>query len=77
MTPLHDFGNFCREMFLRIPLPIVRWVFLALLFAIWIWVLLLPRSETTPPDREGRSGENLKLWASAAILLQVLIYSFL
>lgn len=77
MTPLHDFGNFCREMFLKIPLPFVRWVFLAILIAIWIWVLLLPRSETTPPDRKSRWDENLKLWASAAILMQVLIYAFL
>lgn len=77
MTPLHDFGNFCRDLFLEVPLAAVRCVFVGLLLALWIWVLLLPRSETTPPGRESRWDENLKLWASAAILVQVLIYSFL
>ena len=75
MTPLHAFGNFFRDLFSKVPLGAVRVVFVLLLVALLVWVLRLPRSETTPPDRESRWDENLKLWASVALVIQVLIYS--
>lgn len=76
MTPLHALGNLCRELLQKIPLEAVRWLFVLLLVALWIWVLRLPRSETAPPGRESRWDENLKLWASVALVIQILIYSF-
>jgi hypothetical protein len=75
MTPLHAIGNFLRDLLLKVPLEAVRVVFVLLLFALWIWVLRLPRAETTPPGRESRWDENLKLWASVALVIQILIYS--
>jgi hypothetical protein len=75
MTPLHAIGNFFRDQLQTVPLPAVRGLFLLLLFAILLWVLRLPRSETTPPNRESRWDENLKLWASVALVIQILIYS--
>jgi hypothetical protein len=75
MTLLHAIGNFFRDQLQTVPLPAVRGLFLLLLFAILLWVLRLPRSETTPPNRESRWDENLKLWASVALVIQILIYS--
>lgn len=76
MTILHTIGNFFRELFMKIPLEVVRGLFVLLPLALLIWVLLLPRSETTPPGRESRWDENLKLWAGVALVIQILIYSF-
>ena len=75
MTILHTIGNFFRELFLKIPLEAVRVLFVLLPLTLLIWVLLLPRSETTPPGRESRWDENLKLWAGVALVIQILIYS--
>lgn len=77
MTIFHDIGNFFRSRLMEIPLELVRAVFLLMLLALLIWVLRLPRSETTPPNRKSRWDENLKLWASVALVIQILIYSFL
>ncbi len=76
MTILHAIGNSIRELFLKIPLEAVRGLFVLLPLALLVWVLLLPRSETTPPGRESRWDENLKLWAGLALVIQILIYSF-
>lgn len=77
MTPLHAIGNFFHELLLKIPLELVRGVFVVLLLALLVWVWTLPRSQTTPEGRESRWDENLKLWASVALVIQVLIYSLI
>lgn len=77
MTLLHQLGSMLRELMLLVPLPAVRVLFLALPIALLVWVLLLPREETTPAGRPSRPGENLKLWAALALLVQVVIYSVL
>jgi hypothetical protein len=74
-TILHTFGDLVRELMLQVPLPVVRAVFLAVPVVLLIWVLRLPRAETTPEAPTGRFGENLKLGVAVALLLQVLIYS--
>lgn len=77
MTIFHTIGDFFREALMSIPLGVVRVAFLVLLLGLWIWVLRLPRSETVPPNRKSRWDENLKVWASVALIIQILIYSFL
>jgi len=77
MTPLHTIGNFVRNLLLAVPLPAVRVLFLAVPIVLWIWVLRLPREQTNPPDSHGRWRENLKVGASLALLLQILIYLLL
>lgn len=81
-TPLHTIGDALRHALLAIPLPVVRVLFLALLAGVLIWVLTLPRSETTEPgsdapNGERRSGANLKVGATLALVLQLAIYSLL
>ncbi|HIE95588.1 MAG TPA: hypothetical protein EYG03_28685 [Planctomycetes bacterium] len=77
MTPLHRFGEFLRQSLQAIPLPAIRVLFLASLVALLIWVLRLPRSATCPPGGAKRWDENLKLGASVALLIQILIYACL
>lgn len=74
MTPLHLIGRLLRGALLRVPLPLVHGLFLAVPVLLLIWVLRLPRSETAPAESTGRWGENLKLGASVALILQILIY---
>lgn len=76
MTPLHHFGEFVRQALLAVPLPAVRAAVLALLAALLIWTLLLPRDATTPSAQSVRLTENLKLWAAVALLIQIAIYAF-
>ncbi len=75
MTPLHYIGDFFRAATVAIPLGVVRLIFVALLVALLIWVLRLPRAETTPPGGSDKPTENLKLWAGLAVGAQILIYS--
>ncbi len=77
MTPLHTIGESIREALLLIPLPAVRVLFIAIQIALLIWVLRLPRSETTPPDDGGGWASNLKIWGSLALLMQVVVYAVL
>ncbi len=77
MTPLHHFGEFLRDSLQAIPLISVRVLFVASLVALLIWVLRLPRSATTPPGGARRWDENLKIGASIALMIQILIYSLL
>ena len=77
MTPLHVFGEWLRNLLLQIPLPAVRVLFVLVLLSLIVWVLTLPRSETTSPDRPYRFTANLKLWAVLALMIQVAIYVFL
>lgn len=77
MTFLHQIGNFLREKTDMIPLSLVRAVFVAIPVIILIWVLLLPKSETTPQeDRPIRWDENLKIGASIALVFQIMVYYF-
>jgi len=81
MTPLHLIGQFVRERMGAIPLTVVRGLFIALPVVILIWVLSLPREETTPPENtpesNGRRGwtSNLKFGAALALILQIIIYA--
>ena len=75
MTPLHTIGNFLRETMLAIPLFAVRALFIASLAIVLIWVLRLPREETTRPGETPRWWENLKVWAALALLIQIAVYS--
>lgn len=75
MTPLHHLGEYLRQALEAIPLPFARMLFLALLGGVLLWVLLLPRSETS--GSSPRFAENLKLWATLALLIQLAIYWFI
>ena len=77
MSPLHYFGEALRELLLTIPLSAVRGLFVLTLVAMFIWVLLLPRSMTTPLGGANRWDENLKIGAGAALLIQIVIYLML
>ena len=77
MTPLHYFGDYLRELLLLIPLSGARVLFVGSLIALWIWILLLPKKETQPEAGARRWDENLKLGASLALGVQVIIYLLL
>ena len=77
MTPLHQFGEAIRQALLNVPLGVARGLFILLFAVLLIWVLTLPRSQTTPPDRTPRFTENLKVWAAVSLIIQLLIYSLL
>ena len=74
MTPLHVFGLWIRNTLLEIPLPAVRALFVATLAVVLIWVLLLPRTATTPHNGTGRWDENLKFVAALALGIQIFVY---
>lgn len=76
MTPLHHIGNAVRELMLQIPLEAVRAVFVGLPLAVLVWVLMLPKEETQPPESP-RWDANLKVWAAVALAFQIAIYSWL
>lgn len=75
-TPLHALGDFLRDLLSQVPLPAVRLLFVLIPLALLVWVLSLPRSETTRTGAETRWDENLKLWAGLALAIQVAIYAF-
>ena len=75
MTPLHQFGEFLRELLLRVPLGGARLLFLATFIALLVWVLTLSPRETTDPAAGGT--RNLKPWAVLALLVQLGIYALL
>ncbi|WP_417850180.1 hypothetical protein [Thalassoglobus sp.] len=77
MSPLHYIGQTVREALQTIPMWGVRLLFVGTLVALLIWVLRLPESETTPEGGAKRWDENLKLGASLALILQIIVYSFL
>ncbi|MHC4445219.1 MAG: hypothetical protein ACYTF1_06965 [Planctomycetota bacterium] len=77
MTYIHHIGDWLRELLMQVPLPAVRVLFLLVFVALILWVLTLPRNETTDPARKYRPIENLKVWAVLALLIQVVIYSIL
>ncbi|MBL8817560.1 MAG: hypothetical protein JNL58_16160 [Planctomyces sp.] len=75
MTPLHQFGTMIRELLMQVPLSTVRALFLATLVGILVWVLMLPSDRTSPEGGVRRWDENLKIGASAALILQILAYA--
>lgn len=75
MTPLHQFGNQVRELLMLIPMSAVRALFLGTLIAILIWVWLLPKREVTPEGGARRWDEDLRIGATAALVLQILAYA--
>ena len=77
MSPLHHIGEFLRNLLLHIPLGVVRAMFLLLLAALLTWVLFLPREQVTSSDASLPKATNLKIWAAAALIIQLLIYTFL
>ncbi len=77
MTVLHEIGGFVRELFLAIPLSVVRVLFVAVPVLLLLWVIRLPRERTISPDGEGLWSENLKYGAAAALLVQIVIYGIL
>ena len=77
MTVLHTMGGALRDLLSQVPMPGVRALFVALPIGLLIWVLRLPPEATTPPEGTGRWDENLKLWASIALLIQIAIYTLI
>lgn len=74
MTFVHQFGEALRQYLQLVPLSAVRLLFVASLTGLLIWVIRLPRSATIPEGGVQRWDENLKIGASLALLIQILIY---
>lgn len=74
-TPLHDFGGLVREALLHVPLWGARALFIALPALVLLWVLRLPREETTDPAAADGRGSNLKWGAAVALCVQIAIYA--
>lgn len=72
MTPLHTIGQSVRDALQAVPLGVVRGCILVALAALLVWVLRLPRSETKPDD----SAVDLRWGAAAAVVIQLVIYTF-
>jgi hypothetical protein len=75
MTILHSIGQFVRDALQAIPLGVVRGGIVLALALLLIWVLRLPRSETTAPE-PGRAAIDLRWAAAFALLIQIAIYAF-
>jgi len=73
MTPLHAVGSFLRELLLGVPLPAARVLFLMLLSVALVWVVLRGPDPGENPERV----KTLKIWAAAALVIQILIYTLL
>jgi hypothetical protein len=74
MTPLHELGDALRSWLSAIPLSAARMLFVATLFVLLIWVWRLPKHVTAPPGGARRWDENLKIGATAALVIQIVIY---
>ena len=77
MTPLHWLGDWIRSVLVAIPLPLVRLLFVGTLVALLIWVWRLPKEIVSPPGGARRWDENLKLGATLALVIQILVYALL
>lgn len=75
MTVLHWIGDSIRSQLLLVPLGVARWLFIGLFLALMAWVVQLPSSQTTPPDRRSAWYEDLKIWAWLTLMFQIVIYS--
>ena len=76
MTPLHYLGEFLRDLLGAIPLAFVRLLFLAVPVVVLIWVLRLPRRETSPAESRNPLA-NLKVGAALALVIQIMIYALI
>lgn len=70
MTPLHAIGAFVRELFLLVPMGVVRALFLAVPVLLLVWVL----RRKSDPDEPAALSRQLRIWASVALLVQIAIY---
>lgn len=77
MSPLHVMGEWLRQRLLEVPLGAARALFLLVPIALLIWVLTLPRAEVARVGTAPKPGENLRLWAALALLIQIAIYALL
>lgn len=75
MTPLHTIGRAVRDALQAIPLAGVRAGIVLLLIALLIWVLRLPRAETTAAAGDEGRTIDLRWGAAAALLIQIAIYA--
>lgn len=74
MTILHHIGDAIRSGLSLIPLSVVRGLFLLTLVVILVWVVSLPRSAGQEKPESSWTAD-LRIWAAAALLLQIAIYS--
>ncbi|MBN1421902.1 MAG: hypothetical protein JXP34_24230 [Planctomycetes bacterium] len=65
-----------RDAAASIPIPVAKGLFAGLYVIIAIWIVTIPRSEVRDPDRP-RILNDLRLWAVAAIGVQIAIYLLL
>ncbi|MCA9038482.1 MAG: hypothetical protein KDA91_25325 [Planctomycetaceae bacterium] len=77
MTPVHQLGEWLRQLLQAVPLPAVRALFVGSLIILLVWVLRLPTSEVSPPGGAKRWDENLKFGACLALAIQIVIYAIL
>jgi hypothetical protein len=77
MTPLHQVGDFIRDLLLAVPMPAVRVLFVLVPLLLLAWVLFLPKSQTRPPEAKQGGWKNLKIWAALALMIQIVIYALL
>ncbi len=77
MSPLHALGDLLRNLFLAVPLSVVRALFIAIPLLLMVWIIRLPASVTAAPGREHHWNEDLRTWAWLALAIQVLIYCVL
>jgi hypothetical protein len=73
---LHFIGDQLRELFLQVPLWAARGLFLAVFFALMIWIVQLPRSAATPAANSPWH-EDLRVWAWLALAFQMVVYALL
>jgi hypothetical protein len=75
MTPLHEIGDFIRNILLAVPMPLVRIFFILVPLLLLLWVLFLPKSQTQPPEEAQGRWNNLKIWAALALVIQIVLYT--
>ncbi|MEW6306805.1 MAG: hypothetical protein AB1705_25345 [Verrucomicrobiota bacterium] len=66
-----------RNALLHVPLGAARALFLLVLVALLVWVLRLPRGQTSPGEGQVKLSENLKLWTAVTLGIQIAIYALL
>lgn len=76
MTILHWIGEHLRNAFLQVPMWVARGLFLAVFFVLMVWIVQLPKSETTP-SANSPWHEDLRIWAWLALLIQLFVYAIL
>lgn len=74
MTALHSIGEAIRNALILVPLSMVRVLFVGTLLLLLIWVIRLPAGRTRPDNGTQRWDENLKVPATIALVLQIVIY---